>query len=99
MKICKSCHAIFESPSVKYPLSGSRHEEDCELVCPECGSTAWTDAEKCPRCGEWHDGKGSFCPDCMEYIADCMTDLFDGLDSSARQDMEYEVKQWIDQNW
>lgn len=102
MYICKDCGEVFETPLIKYPLNGSRAEEDCEEVCPVCGGT-YTEAEQCPRCGGWHEGFTSFCPDCMEYIGECMRDLFSmngtPLEGSARDDMEYEVKQWIEQNW
>lgn len=99
MYICKDCGQTFKAPFIRLPF-GSHHEEDAELLCPECYSEHYTEAEQCPRCKKWFEPfNGDFCPECTEYVNDTMKDLFNGLEGRAWDDMEFAVKKWLDANW
>ena len=91
MYLCKICGETFE-----------RHE-----VCPNCGGADYTEAIRCKRCGRWHDWNEFkdhfFCAECTDEIEGAMEDLFkfspDCDEIRAREQMESEVREWLDTHW
>ncbi len=62
---------------------------------------------RCKRCGRWHDWNEFkdhfFCAECTDEIAGAMEDLFkfspDCDEIRAREQMEQEVREWLDTHW
>lgn len=69
MYICTDCGAVFETAKIEkenHPYGmGYATEEYC--VCPSCGSTNFSEAEKCELCGEYcAELNEGLCESCYE---------------------------------
>jgi hypothetical protein len=74
MFICRECNGVFREPDTKshrfYVPYGEGYcsQEDLEEICPYCGGTDFTEAQKCEICREYVeelDGNG-LCQECAE---------------------------------
>lgn len=71
MKICIHCGHHFEEPSNRYNRRWS-DSDDCEPLCPNCGSEDFEEAEQCEKCGDWHIADkvvNGMCEDCLTKAA------------------------------
>ena len=109
MYLCEMCYKPFEKtvPVVRYEGNRAYLVEDENEVCPHCGGNNYTEAIRCKRCGEWKPWSQFkdfyFCHDCMDDMTGALEEIFkfspECDEQRAREEMEVEVKTWLNNNW
>lgn len=103
MYLCRICGEPFEKTVIRYGWGA----EDVEEVCPHCGGKDYIEAARCKKCGKWsnwHEFRDHFfCAECMDELTGTLEDLFkfspDCDEARAREQMESEVREWLDAHW
>lgn len=93
MLICRECGHIFSEEELEGGQMISKGDEVnppeyTELVCPECGSDWWTEADTCAVCGRYyHDEDGcDVCPECQVKIVEGINKMAEDLSVGDVQD-------------
>ena len=66
MFICDDCNKTFENPVIYVNKINNRSF----IVCPHCGSVAFSNAVKCAMCGKDIPENNVFCEDCIDKAID-----------------------------